>query len=99
MPVDAVGRVSAAVQATLRAPGARYLYSPGVYVWLLVVAVAYLIHARREGVLVACVPPAMLMLTVLAGPLNGHLRYVMPMIVVLPLLWSLAFSGKGRGED
>lgn len=35
----------------------------------------------------------MLILTVLAGPLNGHLRYVMPMIAVLPLLWSFAFHG------
>ena len=99
MPADAVARASTAVQATLEAPGMGYLYSPGVYVWLLVVAVAYLIHARRWGALVVCVPPVMLMLTVLAGPLNGHLRYVMPMIAVLPLLWSLAFSGKGRGED
>ncbi len=96
MPAGAVARASTAVWATLGAPGMGYLYSPGVYVWLLVVAVAYLIHARRWGALVACVPPVMLMLTVLAGPLNGHLRYVMPMIAVLPLLWSLAFSGKGR---
>lgn len=98
MPADAVARASAAVQATLKAPGARYLYSPGVYVWLLAAAVAYLAHARRWGALVACVPPVMLMLTVLAGPLNGHLRYVMPMIAVLPLLWSFAFSGKRRAD-
>lgn len=96
---DVVERASTAVQATLEAPGMGYLYSPGVYAWLLVVAVAYLAHARRWWDLVVCVPPVMLMLTVLAGPLNGHLRYVMPMIVVLPLLWSLVFSGKGRGED
>ena len=93
MPADAVARASAAVQATLEAPGMRYLYSPGLYVWLLVAIVAYLIHARRWGTLVVCVPPVMLMLTVLAGPLNGHLRYVMPMIAVLPLLWSFAFHG------
>lgn len=93
MPANAVARASAAVQATLEVPGMRYLYSPGLYVWLLVAIVAYLIHARRWGTLVVCVPPVMLMLTVLAGPLNGHLRYVMPMIAVLPLLWSFAFHG------
>ena len=49
MSADAVARASAAVQATLEAQGMGYLYSPGVYVWLLVVAVAYLIHARRWG--------------------------------------------------
>ena len=99
MPEGIVARASAAVQATLDAPGARYLYSPGVYVWLLVAVSAYLVHARRWGALVACIPPVMLMLTVLAGPLNGHLRYVMPMIVTLPLLWSFAFSGEGAKAD
>lgn len=98
-PAGFVARASSAVQSTLSAPGLNYLYSPGAYVWLLVAAVAYLIHARRGWGLIVCIPPAMLMLTVLAGPLNGHLRYVMPMIAVLPLVWSLAFSGKGRGED
>lgn len=98
-PAGFVARASSAVQSTLSAPGLNYLYSPGAYVWLLVAAVAYLIHARRGWGLIVCIPPTMLMLTVLAGPLNGHFRYVMPMIAVLPLLWSLAFSGKGRGED
>ncbi len=97
MPEGAVERVAAAVQATLEAPGMNYLYAPGVYIWLLIAVVAYLIHARRGRALIVCIPPVMLMLTVLAGPLNGHLRYVMPMIAVLPLLWSLAFSG-GEGE-
>ena len=94
MPADVVARASAAAQATLEAPGMRYLYSPGVYVWLLIATVAYLFHARRWEALVVCIPPVMLMLTILAGPLNGHLRYVMPMIAVLPLLWSFAFRGR-----
>lgn len=58
MPANAVARASAAVQATLEAPGMRYLYSPGLYVWLLVAIVAYLTHARRWGTLVVCVPPS-----------------------------------------
>lgn len=57
MPANAVARASAAVQATLEVPGMRYLYSPGLYVWLLVAIVAYLIHARRWGD-ARCVRPA-----------------------------------------
>lgn len=91
MPEGVVKAASDAVQGTLSWPGARFLYGAGAYVWALVAAAAYLVHARRWEGLVVCVPAAMLVLTVLGGPLNGHLRYVMPMIAVLPLLWSFAF--------
>ena len=55
--------------------------------------------ARRKKELFAAailaVPLLMLLLTTVAGPLNGHLRYVLPLVAALPIvLASLAASGR-----
>ena len=92
MPEGLVQAANALVQASTGVPVLNVLYSPAPYVWLLLVAAFYLLHARRLGALCLCVPPLMLLLTVLAGPLNGHLRYVMPLIVALPLIWAVVLK-------
>lgn len=99
MPASVVDAASAAVQGTLENPVLAFLYSPAPYVWLFVLLVAYLVHARRWEGLVVCLPAAMLLLTVLAGPLNGHLRYLMPLVGLLPLMWSFAFAPRNHREQ
>lgn len=46
------------------------------------------------------VPLLMLLLTTVAGPLNGHLRYVLPLVAALPIvLSSLVAGGRRAGSQ
>ena len=69
----------------LETPGVAVLYSPALYVWLFLILLAYATHTRNRQAWVLAVPAIMLLATVLAGPLNGQLRYVLPIAAMLPL--------------
>lgn len=55
--------------------------------------------SRCLGGMVVLIPATMLLLTTLAGPLNGHLRYIMPMIVTLPVAFSVVTYGLGPRKE
>ncbi|MDE8702835.1 DUF6020 family protein [Adlercreutzia equolifaciens] len=69
----------------LETPGIAVLYSPALYVWLFLILLAYAAHRRNRQAWVLAAPAIMLLITVLAGPLNGQLRYVLPIAAMLPL--------------
>lgn len=69
----------------LETPGVAVLYSPALFVWLFLILLTYAAHTRNRQAWVLAVPALMLLLTVLAGPLNGQLRYVLPIAAMLPL--------------
>ena len=58
--------------------------------------------ARKKELFAAAilaVPLLMLLLTTVAGPLNGHLRYVLPLVAALPIvLSSLVAGGRHAGS-
>ena len=70
----------------LSVPVVRVMFSPATYVLAFLAVGAYASARRRWRVLVVAVPFAVLLVTVLLGPLNGHLRYIMPLAAALPLL-------------
>ena len=76
------------LNAWLETPVASIIFSPAPYVLAFLLALAYAASRRRAPALVLAVPFAMLLLTVLAGPLNGHLRYVLPLAAALPVLFA-----------
>lgn len=87
--------------AQLSIPVLSAIYSPALYVWAFLILVAYAAHRGNRRALVLAVPLAMLLLTVLAGPLNGQLRYALPIACALPLLAGclLAPPPSPRGKD
>ncbi len=89
------------LDAQLDIPVLSAIYSPALYVWAFLVMLAYAAHRGNRRALVLAVPMAMLLLTVLAGPLNGQLRYVLPVACALPLFAGclLAPSSSPRGKD
>ena len=76
------------LNAWLEMPVVSIIFSPAPYVLAFLLALAYAVSRRRAPALVLAVPFAMLLLTVLAGPLNGHLRYVLPLAAALPVLFA-----------
>lgn len=72
--------------APLTTPGLCALYSPATYVLLFLCLVGYAVHRGNGMAYVVALPGLLLLLTTLAGPLNGQLRYLMPLAGQLPLL-------------
>lgn len=101
MPDEVRRPVTKFFDAQLSIPVLSALYSPALYVWAFLVLVTYAFHRGNRRALVLAVPMAMLLLTVLAGPLNGQLRYVLPIACALPLLAGclLAPAPSPRGKD
>lgn len=60
----------------------------GLYTWLLLFAAGYLVHARRPKLAFALVPSIVLLLICCVSPVNGYLRYMLPIMAALPLqMW------------
>lgn len=86
MPDEVRRPVTKFLDTQLDVPVLSALYSPALYVWAFLVLLAYAVHTRNHRGWVLAVPFALLLLTVLAGPLNGQLRYVLPLAAAMPLL-------------
>lgn len=101
MPDELRRPVTKFFDAQLSIPVLSAIYSPALYVWAFLILVAYAAHRGNRRALVLAVPLAMLLLTVLAGPLNGQLRYALPIACALPLLAGclLAPAPSPRGKD
>ncbi|MDE5700684.1 MAG: hypothetical protein K2I96_25320 [Lachnospiraceae bacterium] len=57
----------------------------GSYTWLLFVAAGYTIHHKRFRELAVYIAPFMNVLICIASPVNGEIRYALPLMAVTPL--------------
>ena len=83
-------------EAQLNLPIVSAIHSPALYVWAFLILLAYALHTRNRAAWVLALPMAMLLITVLAGPLNGQLRYALPLAAALPLFASYTIAGTPR---
>lgn len=67
-------------------PLVKYLCTPGLYTWILLVLAFLLIRRRKIGALIMLVPSAMNVLVCLASPMANAIRYELPTVAVIPLL-------------
>lgn len=81
-------------------PGLGVLGQPGLYTWLLLLDLAYLAWIGRGRQAVVLLPALVLVLTILVGPVNGSIRYFLPIMGAAPImLWhvvSLAPDTRGH---
>ncbi|MDO4443532.1 MAG: DUF6020 family protein [Slackia sp.] len=60
----------------------------GIYTWLLLIAAGYVIRTMRWRTLFVLVPSLVLLLICCVSPVNGYLRYMLPIMAALPLqMW------------
>lgn len=60
----------------------------GLYAWLLLSAVGYTIRTMRWKTLFALAPSLILLLICCVSPVNGYLRYMLPIMAALPVqMW------------
>lgn len=75
-----------AVSAIANFPGMSLLTQIGFYAWLLLFEATYLVYRGRGKYLIALLPCIVLLLTCIAGPLNGSVRYGFGLMSVAPLM-------------
>ena len=67
-------------------PLVRYLCTPGLYTWIMLVLALLLWKNQKYGGLILFVPSIMNVLVCLASPLASAIRYEMPTVAAVPLL-------------
>lgn len=80
--------------AYLRIPVLKYLFVPGVFVWLYLLLAGYLVMRKKYA---ECVPLALVLgyyLTMFLGP-TVQLRYIYPLMIILPFVTLLTLCRGG----
>lgn len=76
------------------APFASFFSQMGSYTWLLVLEFGYLLYRGQGRASLILLPSFLLLLTCLASPLNGSVRYMLGIVCVAPFtLWCTIFLG------
>lgn len=72
-------------------PGLSQMINPGTYTWLLLIIAGYIIYRKRWKGLLLLIPPLLNVAVCIASPVNGYLRYAIPLIACTPILiyWGL----------
>lgn len=83
--------------AYLRLPVLKYLFVPGVWIWLYLLLAGWRLLRREFG---GCIPLSLVFgyfLTLLLGP-TVQLRYIYPIMIAFPFLLASAFCTGGRDK-
>ena len=74
-----------------KTPGLLLLNAPGTHTWALILCTAALLRRRRVRALTAAVPLWLTLAVCCVSPVNGLVRYALPIMAAAPSL--LAFTG------
>lgn len=84
---------------SLALPLFKYLCTPGMYTWILLVLILLLWKHRKFGALILFVPSIMNVLVCLASPLAGAIRYELPTVAAIPMLIGWTYYSLHAKED
>lgn len=76
-------------------PGVGLLYRCGFYTWCVIFAAGYLLVRKRYREAVIAVPAVVNILVCLISPVNTCIRYAMPTMCLIPVLYAVIFR---KGE-
>lgn len=79
-------------------PGIGLLYRCGFYTWCVVFAVGYLLIRKRYRETAAALPAVVNILVCLISPVNTCIRYAMPVMCLIPLLFAVIYNERIRSN-
>ncbi len=79
-------------------PGLLLLNAPGTYSWLLVLCSAALLRRKKLRELLAALPLWLALAINCISPVNGLVRYSLPIMAAAPLLISLTWTALAQAE-
>lgn len=93
-PVETRAAALRAIALLRSIPLVSLFCQPAIYTWLLIFCFGFLAYAGRAKWMLAFMGCAVLLLTAVAGPVNGYFRYVLGMAACTPLmLWAAFYLG------
>lgn len=81
-------------ESLTKIPGVNLFYMPAFYIWMFIGASLYLFHMKRKKELVYLGPVFLVICSAFLGPVNGHIRYIYPLIVSMPFILGVLFRKK-----
>lgn len=74
----------------MRAPGLGLILSAGTYTWLTLLLMGYLLVKKQWKKLLIFAIPVLNILICVVSPVNGMIRYMWPVMTIMPMLvwWS-----------
>ena len=75
-------------------------YNTGIYTWISLVCLMLLAKKKKIYALFAFLPSAATLLFCIASPVNGYIRYMLPIIATMPLMisWTIYSLNKKANE-
>lgn len=66
-------------------------YNTGIYTWILIICIALLIRYKKYYEILGTLPSILTILFCIASPVNGYVRYMLPVMAATPLMiaWTL----------
>lgn len=75
----------------------RLLTSPGLFAWVLLMAIVGALHCRQRRYVVAMLPALIVLAGCLLSAVNGYVRYALPLYFAAPVLLALLSQGLRGG--
>lgn len=101
IPGEIRSSVDSIIHAICAFPLINLLFQPGFYTWLLLFEATLLIFRKKRRYLVLLLPCFFMILTCIAGPVNGDIRYMLGVVAVSPLMLfaALMLASKEYSEN
>lgn len=87
MPESVRGIMEAYADSWLKIPILSQIMNPGSYTWLLILLAAYMMYRKKTKGIFMYVAPFMNILVCIASPVNGLIRYMLPVMACMPLMF------------
>lgn len=96
IPDNIRGIINSYAELWRNAPGAAQIMNPGTYTWLIFIGIGYLLYKKRLRGILALVAPFLNILVCIASPVNGYVRYAMPLMACTPVIiyWCIYYRNK-----
>lgn len=91
-------QVEAYAELWVKVPVFAQLMNPGTYTWFLLIMTVYLIYRKRTKGIVLYIASFMNILICIASPVNGLVRYTLPLMACIPLLigWNYNYCNQNN---
>ena len=84
-----------------KVPGAAQIMNPGTYTWMMLICIGYLCYKKKIKGNLALLAPFLNILVCIVSPVNGYLRYALPLMACAPMIiyWCLCYKNRTKHKS
>ena len=84
--------VENAIAKVREIPLVNIIYNTGIYSWVFLLIIGFMVYQKQDNLLFTTIPVLFMLAFCFLSPVNAYLRYMNPIIIVLPILLGIALS-------